>query len=327
MFKSSASIAPRAAVLAAVLLISSACARMGEAPAAFIPEPAAYQAISRLGDTLRNFPLSEAARTRYLAQLDTAEQAYRHTPVNMDSLIWYGRRLGYLGRLQEAIAVYSHGLTTEPDNAWLLRHRGHRYLSVREFDKAVADFTRADSLTAGKPDEVEPDGQPNAQNTPIGTLQSNIRYHLALGHYLRGDYDKAAEVAQGEVTNANNDDRRVSMTHWLYQSLRRAGKHEEAKKALDGVSANMQIIENTNYHKLVQLYKGLLPVDSVLPPATNGELSVGDVSSAYGVAAWMQAEGKTAEATELMKRIVASGQWGAFGFIAAEADLARASKQ
>jgi len=309
--------------VASLVALTVACSAPADAPAALIPPEAPYQGVSLLGDTLRNFPLSDAARTRYLAQLDTAQQAYTRAPANIDSLIWYGRRLGYLGRLQEAIAVYTHGLTLAPDNPWLLRHRGHRYLSVREFDKAIADFQRAEQLTAGKPDEVEPDGQPNALNQPIGTLQSNVRYHLALAHYLKGNYAEAARVAQAELDVASNDDRRVSMTHWLYHSLRRAGRVEDAIKSLDGISANMQIIENSNYHKLVQMYKGLLPIDSVLPANTTGELSVQDVSSAYGVAAYMLGNGQEAEAKDLMQRIVQAGQWGAFGSIAAEADLAR----
>src|SRR5262252_2966955 len=129
--------------------------------------PPGVQAISFLGDTLRTFPLAADTKKRYEAQLAEAKVAYDHTPTNVDSIIWYGRRLGYLGRLREAIDVYSRGITLYPDTPWLYRHRGHRYLSVRELDRAAADLEHATELTRGKPDEVEPDGQPNAKNTPI----------------------------------------------------------------------------------------------------------------------------------------------------------------
>lgn len=152
--------------------------------------PAGVEAMSLLGDTLRTLPIAPAVRARYEQQLAEAKRAYDHTPTNVDSIIWYARRLGYLGRLRESIAIYTRGAELHPDNPWLYRHRGHRYISVREFDNAIRDLERAEKLVDGKPDIVEPDGQPNAANQPIGTLHSNIRYHLALAYYLKGDYER-----------------------------------------------------------------------------------------------------------------------------------------
>jgi len=283
----------------------------------------AYQAVSLLGDTLRTLPLSAETRARYQAQLDTARVAYEHAPTDVDSIIWYARRLGYLGQLREAIEVYSRGIALYPDNPWLYRHRGHRYISVRDFDAAVADLEKANSLVAGKPDVVEPDGQPNAKNTPIGTLNSNIGYHLALAYYLQGKFDKAAEVARREVDAANNDDRRVSMSHWLYMALRRQGQDSAAAAVIAPMSRDMNIIENHAYHRLMLLYKGDLPPDSVLTVGPTGELSVSDASAAYGVANWHWYNGRQPEALALWRRIVGAGQWGAFGSIASEAELAR----
>jgi tetratricopeptide (TPR) repeat protein len=287
------------------------------------PAAPRFQAISMLGDTLRALPLAEPVRARYERQLADARRAYLKTPTNVDSIIWYARRLGYLGRLRESIEIYTRGLALYPDNAWLLRHRGHRWISVRDFDAAVRDLKRADELTRDKPDEVEPDGQPNAANTPIGTLKSNVGYHLALAHYLNGSWGEAATVAQREVDAANNDDRRVSMAHWLYMALRRAGRNDEAAKVLQPMQRDMRIIENQAYHKLMLLYKGVLPADSVLTASATGELSVQDASAAYGVANWHWYNGRRADAEALWRRIVAGGQWGAFGTIAAEVELSR----
>jgi tetratricopeptide (TPR) repeat protein len=296
---------------------------LGDAQPATAPRAPRFQAISLLGDTLRAFPLSETTRARYERQLADARRAYLKTPTNADSIIWYARRLGYLGRLRESIEIYTRGLSLHPNNPWMLRHRGHRYVSVRDFDAAVSDLKRADELTRDKPDEVEPDGQPNAANSPIGTLKSNIAYHLALAYYLKGSWGEAADIAQREVTNATNDDRRVSMAHWLYMSLRRAGRNAEAAKVLVPMRRNMRIIENQPYHRLMLLYKGVLSPDSVLVASPTGELSVEDASAAYGVANWHWYNGRRVEAQALWTRIVAGGQWGAFGTIAAEAELAR----
>lgn len=315
-----------AARLCSALVLLNASVAVAQPTAArstAAPRAPRFQALSALGDTLRTLPLSEATRARYERQLADARRAYLKTPANLDSIIWYGRRLGYLGRLRESIEIYTRGLVVHPDNAWLLRHRGHRYISVRDFDAAIGDLKRADELTRDKPDEVEPDGQPNAQNTPIGTLKSNIGYHLALAYYLKGSWGEAADIAQRELTAATNDDRRVSMAHWLYMALRRAGRTDEAAKVIVPMRRNMRIIENQPYHRLMLLYKGVLPPDSVLVASPTGELSVEDASAAYGVANWHWYNGRRAEAQALWTRIVAGGQWGAFGTIAAEVELSR----
>jgi len=285
--------------------------------------PPGAEAISFLGDTLRAFPLAPETKVRYEAQLAEAKAAYDHAPTNADSIIWYGRRLGYLGRLREAIDVYSRGITLYPDNPWLYRHRGHRYISVRELDRAAADLERAAELTRGKPDEVEPDGQPNAKNSPIGTLQSNIAYHLALAYYLKGDFARAIPVYRQEMADARNDDRVVSTAHWLYMSLRRLGRDTEAAQVLVPIRRDMNVIENDTYHRLLLLYKGELPVDSVLTVGPSGEMSVTDATGAYGVGNWHLYNGRRAEAERIFRRILAGGQWGAFGYIAAEAEMAR----
>jgi hypothetical protein len=59
-----------------MLLWTSACARANTATsAALSPLPGGAQAISFLGDTLREFPLAAATRTRYEAQLAQARSA------------------------------------------------------------------------------------------------------------------------------------------------------------------------------------------------------------------------------------------------------------
>ncbi len=287
------------------------------------PAPVSFQTISRLGDTLRTLPLSADVRTRYESQLAEARRAYEHTPTDADSIIWYARRLGYLGRSRQAIEIYGRGIALDSMNPWYYRHRGHRHISVRDFELAIADLERAALLVEGKPDAVEPDGQPNAQNTPIGTLRSNINYHLALAYYLNGAYDKAIPIYQRDLAAATNDDRRVSTTHWLYMSLRRAGRDDEAAQAIVPITPAMTVIENDAYFRLNQLYKGQLPPDSVLKVGPTGEMSVTDATAAYGVANWHLENGRTADGRLLLQRIIDGGQWGAFGFLAAEVDLAR----
>ena len=97
----------------------------------------------------------------------------------------------------------ARGLRTRANNAdsivwWLYRHCGHRYLTVRDLSRSVADLGRATQLVEGHPDQIEPDGQPNASNTSIGTLHSSIAYHLGLAYYLQGDFARAVPVRSEE---------------------------------------------------------------------------------------------------------------------------------
>lgn len=282
-----------------------------------------YEAISLLGDTLRAFPISAETRARYERQLAQAQAAYDHTPSDADSIVWLGRRLAYLGRIRDAIAVYSRGIEKHPDNPWLYRHRGHRYITVRELDNAIADFNRARSLVEGKPDQVEEDGQPNAQNSPIGTLHSNIDYHLALAHYLKGDFERALPIYKREIENARNDDRLVSIAHWYYMALRRLNREAEAAALLAPLGRPMKVIENETYQRLIKLYRGEMSVDSVLATNASGEMSVTDATAAYGIGNWHLYNGRPNEAKKIFERIIKGGQWGAFGYIAAEAELTR----
>src|SRR5688572_18327456 len=109
--------------------------------------PPGVQAISLLGDTLRTIPLSIETRRRYEQQLAESRAAYERAPTDADSIIWLGRREGYLGHFREAIEIYTRGIRLDPYDARLYRHRGHRYISVREFNNAIVDFERAARLT------------------------------------------------------------------------------------------------------------------------------------------------------------------------------------
>jgi tetratricopeptide (TPR) repeat protein len=178
-------------------------------------------------------------------------------------------------------------------------------------------------MVEGKPDVVEPDGQPNAANTPIGTLHSNIDYHLALAYYLKGDYAKALPIYARELAGGKNDDRRVSIGHWYYMSLRRLGRDAEAARLVAPFTPQMNVIENGVYHRLVLMYKGVVSSDSVIALGPTGEMSVTDATAAYGLANWHWYNGRREQAERTWRRILAGGQWGAFGYIAAEAEIAR----
>jgi tetratricopeptide (TPR) repeat protein len=280
------------------------------------------EATSLLGKPLVPAPIAAETRKTLEENLKKAEIDHGKNPDDPDATIWLGRRQAYLGRYREAIETYSKGIEKHPEDARMYRHRGHRHITVRELPKAIADFTRAAQLVAGKPDQVEPDGQPNARNIPTSTLHSNIYYHLGLAHYLSGDFAKAADAYAKCMTVSKNPDMLVATTYWTYLTLARQGRTAEAAALLAPISADMEVIENASYHRLLRVFKGELTAESLLAP---GGAGLDTVTTKYGIAAWHLANGRKDAGVTLLREIVDghAQQWPAFGYIAAEADLSR----
>jgi len=284
--------------------------------------PADMEAFSLLGDTLRRPALSEAAAARLQANLDSAEAQLAVAPEDPDALIWVGRRQAYLGRYRDAIATFSEGVQRFPEDARFLRHRGHRFLTVRALDAAVADLTRAGELETGRPDAIEPDGAPNAAGIPLSTTQFNIWYHLGLAHFLRGDWAQALDAYDRCLAVSTNPDLQVATAYWRYMTLRRLGRDTDAIASIAFAGDTMTLLENDGYLALLRLFRGDVTVGAVLPPTPEGAMDVANSTAAFGVGMWHRLNGREAEATDLFRRIVAGGQWAAFGSLAAEAELA-----
>ncbi len=115
----------------------------------------------------------------------------------------------------------------------------------------------------------------------------------------------------------------VASSHWLYMTLRRMGRNAEAAKVLVPIRKDMDVIENGAYHRLLLLYKGeLQPGDLLKNLGADGGLE--DITTAYGVGNWHLYNGRRADAEAIFRRIVeARSQWASFGYLAAEAELAR----
>lgn len=258
-----------------------------------------------------------------LRKLEAAREDYRADPDNADHIIWFGRRTAYAGDYRRAIEIFGEGIDKFPMDPRFYRHRGHRYISTRRFDAAIQDFLRAAVLMEGMALRTEPDGLPNAQNIPLTTTQGNVWYHLGLAYYLKQDWPLALAAFRNGYRLGGNDDNLVSTGHWIYMILRRMGDDEAAAAALDEISADMTIIENTSYHQLCLLYKGELDVESLM--GADGD-DPSNAAVAYGVANWFYYNGDKARSDALLERIVSGSSWSAFGYIAAEADLANAER-
>ena len=267
--------------------------------------------------------LSEAAAQTYKANLAVAREAYNRNPNVAEEMIWYGRRTAYLGEYKDAIRIFTEGIRRFPNDARVYRHRGHRYITLRCFDDAIKDFKTAARLTKGRPDQVEPDGLPNARNIPTSTLQSNIWYHLGLAYYLKGDFKNALRAYSEAEKVSTNPDMLVATKHWQYMTLRRLGKKEEANKAVESVPIDLEVIENGDYYALVKIYKGLEGGARLLEQFETTPDNLSNASVGYGLGNRFLYHNKPEEATKFFRKIVSGNHWASFGYIAAEAELKR----
>ena len=266
--------------------------------------------------------LSAETRRDFEARLTTA-QADFEKELSSNNSIWLGRRTAYLGRYKESIAIYTDAIAKYPKDARLYRHRGHRFITLRCFDDAIKDFEKAAKLIKGKPDEIEPDGMPNARNIPTSTLQSNIWYHLGLAHYLKGDFGSARKAYREAEKVSKNPDMMVATTHWLYMTLRRLGREKEASESLAPITDNLEVIENADYYQLIKLYQGKLKPSDLLSGANQTANTLSNATVGYGVGNWYLYNGRRAEAEYTFRQIVLGIQWASFGHIAAEVELTR----
>lgn len=258
------------------------------------------------------------------AELEAAEQAFSNDPNDVDNIIWFGRRLAYAWEFDKAIQMFTYGINLFPDNPHLYRHRGHRFITTRQFDRAISDLEHAARLAQNMPLEVEPDGQPNSKNIPLSNLHFNIYYHLGLAYYLTANYEQAAKAYRKCLQYSNNDDLLCATTDWLYMTLCRQGKMTEASQLLEPIKEKMTIIENESYHQRLLMYKGLRKPEDLFPGKSGDEdETLNLITQGYGVANFYYCTGKKEQAQDILQKILRLDNWAAFGYIAAEADLNR----
>jgi tetratricopeptide (TPR) repeat protein len=242
------------------------------------------------GVDYRSLPDTDAVKS--------ARAALEKNPKDIARIIELGVAQSGARQFREAIATFTKGLEIEPNNALLLRWRGHRYLSVREFDRAFADLSRGST--------IDP------------SIYGNW-YHLGIVQFLREDFaDAAASFAKAQPI-APDPGELAGSTDWLWMSLSRAGRGTDAKAMLDRRPEKPVV---NAYTRRLQLYRGEIGPDAVVTAADTDEVQIATL--AYGLGNWYLVRGDKAQARKWFERSVqASGGWPGFGFIVSEVELRR----
>jgi Flp pilus assembly protein TadD len=243
------------------------------------------------------------AGVEYRAQADTgpiarAEAALAADPRNVERFIQLGVAQSGARQFREAIQTFTRGLAIAPNDPMLYRWRGHRYLSVRELDRAMADLTRGFQL----------------DSTNYGVL-----YHLGIVRFVRGDFAAAADAFRRAQPRAPDAGELAGSTDWLWMSLMRAGRKADAEAMLARRPDSLPV--DNAYARRLKLYRGEIEPDDVFTPADTADVQVATLS--YGLGNWYLVRGDSARARQYFERAIRSGGWPGFGFIVSEAELRR----
>lgn len=241
----------------------------------------------------------------YRASLDTgpvyrAAEALAADQRNVARFIALGVAQSGARQFREAIETFTRGLEVAPNDAMLYRWRGHRYLSVREYDKAAADFARG---------------------LAIDSTNYGILFHLGVLRFVRGDFSGAAAAFAKAQPRAPDGGELTGSTDWLWMSLARAGRLAEANAMLARRPDTLAAPPGYAYAQRLKLYRGELTPETLFSPADTADVQVATLS--FGLGNWYLVRGDTARARASFERAVRSGGWPGFGFIASEAELSR----
>jgi hypothetical protein len=92
---------------------------------------------------------------------------------------------------------------------------------------------------------------------------------------------------------------------------------------LDAIVPNMKVKDDQTYYDRLKMYKGERTPEDLL---RSGGDAVTAATLAYGVGNWYLYNGRKDEAKAVFEQIVTGPNWMPFGFIGAEAELARMRK-
>lgn len=259
------------------------------------------QVTTRLGRSFYSLPDDKGV-------VAAAQKALAADPKNIQLVLKLAQAQATVWQDKEAAATCTRGLKIDPNNAPLLTERGHRELPLRQFEKARADLKRSI--------EIDP-------------KQSEAYYHLGLAHYFLGEFAPAADAFCKGREFVSNQDGLVNFTNWCYAALRRAGKKEEAAKALEKVPLDLKSNPGHTefYFNLVRFFQGQKNEADILPPApkdpadTESELAFDTVT--YAVGNWHLYNGEPDKAMEYFQRVAKGNVWITWGFIGSELEVAK----
>ena len=250
--------------------------------------------------------------------VSAAQAEVLRDPKNPELLLKLGRTQDAIWRFRDATETYSSGIEKFPKDFRFYRMRGQRYISTRQFSKAIEDLQKVAKYAPGS---------------------FEAAYYLGLAYYFNGDHEKAASELgrceaqmktplpatgtqfEGRTCESMREDknRLIPVQYWRYLALRRAGLMSEAKKYLHvEVSALLDITGTKAFYDALLFFKGIKEINEVLAGANEGSRDY--LTRATAVATFLFTEGERAKACGIWRRDVMDPNWDHLGLINAESE-------
>jgi len=305
-------------------LVAAACAQPPTHRSIVLPVSA--EALSLLGDTLWSLPVVPSEGPKLVEQLGKARTRLSSTPFDVNAALVVARRTADLGRLREAVSLYTKAGELHPTDARIPRYRGEILLQLRELELAQRDFHDAATRLVGKAAQVEflevGDG-----GLLGSTLQFNVYRLLGLTYYFKGDFTRARITLLEAAKTASNGDDVVAAGLWLFFASRRLGALEESRMILIRLTDSAAVGARETELTLLQAFRGGVSSDSLNLDLRHPFESEADALTAYGLGFALMQLGRNEEAELVFEHIRTYRDWSSVAVLAAEAELSRLRKR
>ncbi len=215
-------------------------------------------------------------------------EALKNDPRNPDKYREAGLALLKENRVDEAVALFSQGLTYNPFDAVMRFWRGRKFIGREDYALSASDLKLA---TLINPEDWEP------------------YYYLGVACYLAGMYEEAKDAhAKSRAMMKKYGIKAIPATvDWYWMICMKLGLKDEAQAVLDEVEPGMES-EDGDYLARTLLYKGYYKpenfVQDRLKEIANPERpKIYEQMLTYGLANYLHYQGKDDEAIPLLKTL------------------------
>ncbi len=220
--------------------------------------------------------------------------------------LWMERGLALHGKQKlnrEAAEAYSMGLTYNPFDSLLYRHRGHTCLNIGRYIEGAADLE---------------------MSVRIDPTNWDSWYHLGLAYYLLEDYVRSKKAFQRCLEYTYTEDKYVAVVGWYWIALKHLGKDEAAAASVACVTNDSDVGDNKCYWYRTMVYNGSLAPETAIDMVRMQDDHMFG-ASIYGIACYYEFSGEMEKSRTLLEEIVSRREdtWCGFAKHAARLHLNR----
>jgi len=277
---------------------------------------AVVEATSFSGNNLYQLEVDSAIMAKYSSLIRTYELKENLSEQNYIDL---GNSYASIYQFNNAIKIYTDGLALYPNSFKLLRFRAHRLLSIRKVDEALADLEKAlGFMDETYANEVEYGVDGKMQ----GTYEHWIYYHLGLGNYLKGNYEKAISAYENCLRTSASGLDKAGSVYWLSTCYFKAQDTEKGEQILADFVFDPDTDLNYSYSLRILLHQGKKkPQDLMDTDKPIEEWTKGEVSLAFDIGNWYIRKGQEAKGLSIHQKLLGSPYWNVWVYVVTEKDL------